>query len=224
MSNKEGHFKDTRTLTRWVRYMLYAQIAFSFISIWSNLLEYQLLLDYQNGVYFSQANAVADGEVNDKRQQTIAIAYLVLFAVSGFLILRWIYRANENARQLGAQNMEYSPGWSIGYYFIPILTLWKPYQAMKEIWKTSHNPDDWATAKVGHIVGIWWFFWIANSMLGQATFRMAKNAEEIQDFLNANIVSQLSEFVAIPLAIVTLILVNKIYHAQIAAHESRIST
>ncbi len=118
MSDTKNSYKDSSSLTNWVRYMLYAQILVAIVSIGSNFLEYQLLSDYQNSVYTSQEKAVADGEASDQRQQMVGLIYLAVFIVSGFLILRWIHRANYNARQLGAKEMEFSPGWSIGYYFI----------------------------------------------------------------------------------------------------------
>jgi hypothetical protein len=49
----------------------------------------------------AKEKAIADGETNDQRQQLISLAYIIVFIISGFLILKWIYRANYNARQLG---------------------------------------------------------------------------------------------------------------------------
>lgn len=221
MSGTENNYKDSSNLTNWVRYMLYAQIVVAIISLGSNFLEYQLLSDYQNGVYTSREQAIADGEANDQRQQMVALVYLAVFIVSGFLILRWIHRANYNARQLGAKDMEFTPGWSIGYYFIPILTLWKPFQAMDEIWRASHNPNNWSTEKASSILGLWWFLWIVTNILGQAVFRMSSGAEELQEFMNLNIFTQVSDALEIPLALVTLSIINSIYRAQSIAYESK---
>ncbi len=220
MSNIVEGFKDSSSLTKWVRYMLYVQVLVAITSLVSGFLEYQLLTDYQEGVYTSQEKAVADGDASDQRQQVVAIIYLLVFIVSGFLILKWIHRANYNARQLGAKSMEFTPGWSIGYYFIPLLTLWKPYQAMKEIWQASHNPSDWKLEKVSPMVGLWWFLWIASNMLGQVVFRMSTGAEELSELMNLNIVTQASSALEIPLALVTLAIVNSIYQTQIGAYES----
>lgn len=213
MSTNEG-FRDSTSLTAWVRYMLYAQILIAVISIVSGNLEYQLLSDYQNGVYTSPEQAIADGEANDQRQGLIGILYLIVFVVSGFLILRWIHRANYNARQLGAENMKFSPGWSIGYYFIPILTLWKPYQAMKEIWKASKEPSDWVSQGISGILPLWWFLWLVSNFLGQAIFRLSMRAEEIQELMSLNIVTQISDVLDIPLALVFLAIVNRIHSMQ----------
>ncbi len=219
MSDKKEEFKDPTNLIAWIKYFLCFQVVLAFVAIGSNLMEYQLLTDFQNGVYFSQEMAVADAEANDMRQAVIAFSYLGVFIVSGVLILRWIYQANQNARQFGAIDMVFSPGWSIGFYFIPIVSLWKPYQAMKEIWQASQNPTNWPVEKVSSILGIWWFFWIANSMVGQAAFRMSRRAEEISEIMNVNLVSQASEVISIPLALVTWLMIKKVSNAQLAMQE-----
>ena len=219
MSDNKKEFKDPSNLIAWIKYFLCFQVVLAFVAIGSNLMEYQLLTDFQNGVYFSQEMAVADAEANDMRQAVIAFSYLGVFIVSGILILKWIYRANQNARQFGAKDMAFSPGWSIGFYFIPIVSLWKPYQAMKEIWQASQNPSNWPVEKVSSILGIWWFFWIANSVVGQAVFRMSRRAEEISEIMNVNLVSQASEVISIPLALVTWLLIKKVSAAQLAMRD-----
>ncbi len=213
-------FRNSESLTKWVRYLLYTQILVAVISIISGYSEYQLLSDYQNGVYTSQELAVADGEASDQRQRLIGIIYMVVFIVSGFLILRWIHRANYNARQLGAENMKFTPGWSIGYYFIPVLTLWKPYQAMKEIWKASKTSSNWEASGASSILPIWWTLWLVSGFLGQAILRLSMRAEELPELLNLNLITQVSNLLDIPLALVTLSIINSIYQMQMSSKES----
>ncbi len=220
MPQEEQGFINSDSLTKWVRWFLFIQIAIAVVSLISGNMEYQLLTDYENGIYTSQEQAVADGEANDRRQGVIGMAYLAIFIVSGFLILRWIYRANYNARQLGAKDMKFTPGKSIGWYFIPIFTLWKPYQAMKEIWKASNEPNDWSNTEASSVLPVWWFFWLVNGVLGQAVMRMSLRAEEIAELKNVNLVYQASDVTGIILAIVTLTLVNGIYRAQLSHAKS----
>ena len=214
MSSVEEGFKSSESLTKWIRYVLYAQILIAILSIIFGILEYQLLSGYQEGVYASLKEAFADGEVAIQLLQGIGIASLIAFVASAVLILKWIYRANYNARQLGAQNMTYTPAWSIGYYFIPIFNLWKPYQAMKEIWMASKNPLDWRFTKISPILPIWWALWIISNLLNQSIFRLSASAEELPELMNLNIMSQVSNVLDIPLAIVTLAIVNGIYRMQ----------
>ena len=54
--------------------------------------------------------------------------------------------------------MSISAGWAAGYFFIPIMNLWKPYQAMKEIWQGS-DPDPTVHAfsvRVPALLPWWW--------------------------------------------------------------------
>lgn len=216
MEKSELSYRDAESLTKWVKYFLYLQVVISIVALISGYLERQLLNDFASGIYLSQSQAQAAGEASDSRQTIVGGIQFIIFLISGFLILRWIHRANFNARQLGAENMKFTPGWSIGWYFVPIAALWKPYQAMKEIWKTSHAPNDWEELKAPSLLSWWWFLFIASSMLGNISLRITLLAEDLDAFLNANAVTLASDLASIPLALVTLLLVKNIYGAQLA--------
>lgn len=218
LRNKD--FKSSESLTKWVKYMLYAQILFAIISIISGYLEYQLLSGYKDGVYASQETIIADMEANDMRQGIVSVLYMIIYFVLAFLILKWIYRANYNARQLGAENMKFTPGWSIGYYFIPILAIWKPYQAMKEIWQASKNPLDWTSQNPSGILSIWWTLWLISNILGQIIFRLYRRAEELKELIDLNLITQISYLLDIPLALALLSIINSIYKMQMDHIES----
>ncbi len=218
LSTENEGFKNADDLTRWVRYLLYAQVIIILISIFSGYLERQLLLDFQNSTYLSQEQAIADAEASDQRQGLVAITYLVIYIVSIICIGKWIYRANYNARQLGAQGMKFSPGWSVGYFFIPILLLWKPFQAMKEIWKASKNPSDWQNEDVDGIVSVWWALWLVSNFLGQYVFKLSLRAQEIEELLRVNTIYMISDIVSILLALSFLSVVKSIYNMQMGHH------
>ena len=211
-------FKNPQKITSWVKYFLYMQVIISVVAMGSGYMEYQLLSDYSNGVYTLQEQAVADGEVNDARQGIVGIIQMVIFIVSGILILKWIYRANYNARQLGAQDMQFTPGWSVGWYFIPIASLWKPYQAMKEIWKASHAPSDWKESSVPALLQWWWFFFIVTSILNNVSFRITLRAEELSELMYASIATQISDISSIPLALITMAVIMGVHKAQMSKH------
>ncbi len=212
-------YKDPTLLTQWVKFFLWLHILMAVVAIASNLMEYQLLSDFQNGSYANEEEATADAEASDQRQLAIGIAYVLIFIIGGFLILKWIYRANYNVRQLGAEGMKFSSGWSVGWYFVPIVNLWKPFHAMQEIWKTSHSPKDWKNSDIDKILPCWWILWIISNLLGRTALKMGMRAESIDELMNANLVSQASEIAWIPLCLLFTSLVNKIYAAQITCCE-----
>lgn len=209
-------FKDPESLTKWTKWSLYAQVFISIVALISNILEYQLFSDFQNGVYTSHELAFAAAQSSDARQGVVGMVQFFILLISGILILKWIYRANYNARQLGASEMMFTPGWSIGWYFIPIANLWKPYQAMKEIWRASYNPQSWRSQTVPSLLAWWWSFWIVSNILANASFRLAKRAEEFNEILAANVVAQLSDVTAIPLSLIFIGIITRIHAMQVS--------
>jgi len=210
----QNGFRDPTTLTKWTKWFLYAQIAVTLVAISSDLLEYQLFSDFKSGVYASREAAVAAAAASDSRQAVVAIIQFATFIVAGILILKWIHRANYNARQLGATDMTFTPGWSIGWYFIPVASLWKPYQAMKEIWKASSNPQDWKDEPVSSLLPWWWFLWIVSGTLGPVSSRLTLSAQTVDAFTVANVFDQVSNAAVVALTLLMAAIVRRIQSMQ----------
>jgi len=130
------------------------------------------------------------------------------------VFLMWIYRARKNAEWLGARGMRFSPASSVGWYFAPIFNLWKPYQAMKEIWQASKNPGAWQTVSLPGLLSTLWTCWIVNNMVGNASFRLAFRADSPADLMASAVVSVVSEVTGLILCLVALRLVSSIYQMQ----------
>ena len=47
------------------------------------------------------------------------LVQLVVWVAAFVITLRWIYLANNNARALGADDMIVTPGWAVGWFFVP---------------------------------------------------------------------------------------------------------
>ena len=118
-----------------------------------------------------QLEIIPDSEITyliDSIQTSfITIAYIVCIV----LFSKWIHRSNKNASYFNLYPMRYSAGWSVGYYFIPILNLFRPYQAMKDIWLGSITPGH--NAKHTQ-VKVWWTLWIFETL----TESVSSNFEE----------------------------------------------
>lgn len=207
-------FKNSDALTRLVRILLYIQIAVAMASIVSGLMERQLLLDINAGLYTNDWELRTIAETNDFRQLIAATVEFAVLIVSGIFILKWIYRANSNASALGAKNMQYSPWGSIIWYFVPIAALWMPYQAMKEIWKTSISPADWENVKPPALIDIWWAIWIAIGASSTVINVLSKRADTIDHLSQINLFNQVVSAGSIALAAVTLLMVDEIHKAQ----------
>lgn len=202
--------KDPSGLTRWLKFLLVANVLILLAAIWSGWVEIQLLNDISSGQVISEI----DADANDYRQSLLGATQFLLFVITGIFFLRWVYRANSNVRQLGAKGMKFSPGWSVGYFFIPVLNFWKPYQAMKEIWKASSNPKNWTSESVGLVLGFWWMLWIASTVLGHAAFRTSLQAKKVHEIILSSELTFASDLISVPLFLVAIYIVSRIYRMQ----------
>ena len=66
-------------------------------------------------------------------------SYLVELAglAAGILLLIWQYRAAILARELGYTATR-SPGWGVAVWFLPVVNLWMPYQALRDLLPSAH--------------------------------------------------------------------------------------
>ena len=215
--NYFANFKDPTLLTKTVLGLLIAGIALSVISWGCDLMELRLLKALQEGGEITE-NFQGQLENSDTRQSIVGTLALALFIAQAISILMWIYRANDNARQLGAHDMQFTPGWSVGYYFIPILNLWKPYQAMKEIFLCSQSVSQRPEKSGEGVIVCWWFLWLTSSMIGNYLMRatFATDDPSLEQLINLNQTTQVATFADILLSITLFIIVRKIYRMQIA--------
>ena len=53
----------------------------------------------------------------------------------------WIYRAAANVDAASVPGFRFTPGWAVGWHFVPIANLFKPFGAMRQIWNASHGNE-----------------------------------------------------------------------------------
>ena len=59
-------------------------------------------------------------------------AVLLLFGIAAIVVeCVWQFRAASAARAMGLPAKR-SPGWGVGFWFIPVVNLWMPYQAIRD--------------------------------------------------------------------------------------------
>ena len=109
----------------------------------------------------------------------LRIVVLLVTVVTGFIVLKWIYRANRNAHALG-RGLESNPPWAVGWFFIPIAFLWKPFEAMAETWKVSRDAENWKRQMTPDLLRWWWGFWLTGALVGNASFRVGLMVGDVQ--------------------------------------------
>lgn len=132
----------------------------------------------------------------------VTVVHIVVFCI-------WTHRSMSNAWKLhtvpGIPSM--SPGWAVGWYFIPIAMLWKPYQGMKEIWQATF-PNKYSA----RLLGWWWGLWLASNFSNQITSKLP--SETLEDFEFTFMVEALTSPLTIVAAFLLFTIVGRVTKEQ----------
>ena len=105
----------------------------------------------------------------------IGLAYLafsLVFLACVIAVAMWIHRAHSNLRDAAVDGLEFTPGWAVGWYFIPFANLVKPFQAMRELWNASHGEATTFGGEAPSEVKLWWGTWIAGNIVSNIGMRI----------------------------------------------------
>lgn len=211
-------FRDATVLTRCAIGLLLAGIAVSIAAI---------------ACYLAH-NAILSEVVAGQRQQDdlplplafsmigVGLLQTLIMLASYIVIGMWIYRMCWNAHSLaGTRQMTVTPRWSVLWYFIPFANLWKPFAAMREIWKASVSPQDAEKGRTHPALVLWWVLWLAVGVLSWAAIRTGVSVINTQDEIDNNIAMIASDGANIVLHLVFLFVVRRLYRVQYDAQARR---
>jgi hypothetical protein len=151
---------------------------------------------------------------------------VLAFVITALFFCIWIYRAHKNLPALNAYHLKYTPGWAIGWYFIPILWWVYPYRVMREIWQASDPRGDvldvnaWQNAPVSPLVGGWWAFYVIASIVATAARVHVGGAEDFDDILTGSYLYLAYDIAFIITAILAIMLIFNIDRRQREKHNS----
>jgi len=144
-----------RSLTRSVQAVLVLMLAVSGITIFSDMFRYFAYASLAAG-------ADSDPRVNmaEAIASAVSIVYLAVLLALAVAFLAWVYRTNAHLRLTSGYPIRATPGWAVGWYFVPIANLFRPLRDMRDIWRASHNG---ASAGLG-LVNAWWAAFLASNV------------------------------------------------------------
>jgi hypothetical protein len=131
-----------------------------------------------------------------------AFALVIVAIVNIILWCMWLHRAARNVNEAGIERFEFTPGWAVGWHFIPFANLVQPFKVMRQIWNASAADANDLDSSAPN-VNLWWGTWLASGILGNASTRIALQAES-PDTLYFGVVlaavSSVAALIAIPTA------------------------
>jgi hypothetical protein len=90
----------------------------------------------------------------------LQIAQILFFIV----FISWTFQVCKAARSLTA-DLPVTPVFSIAWYFIPIVNLWKPLEALIQIYKASAGGGGWRMEPTPVLLIAWWALFISSRLL-----------------------------------------------------------
>jgi hypothetical protein len=202
---------DPTGLTKFLQRLLWISVAIACIALVDDVVEF---VQVQVGQLTPDQVAT-----NDPIQGILGLLQSGLGIVTGITFLKWIYRAYKNIQGFGAEGLRFSPGWAVGYYFIPILSLIRPVQVMSEIWRASDDPRNWPQRPGSWLIVSWWTLFLIYTGVTQVSLEIAIQASTNDQWTLAAVLAIAGDLFSIPLSIAALRLVTEVYRRQKALVE-----
>lgn len=153
-------FSSPRTQARWTSILLCAMALVAVASMVSGILEITGSHKVTPGYWERSQGIISRSDTHDT---ALWVAYFISFIGVATSFCLWIHRASQNLRSLGHEGQRFSPAWAVGWWFVPVMWFFRPYQVMREIWQGSYPPpanDDekhgWRNHPVTTLLGWWW--------------------------------------------------------------------
>lgn len=140
-----------------------------------------------------------------------------LFILSSILyhvvFLRWVYVVNRNAQQW-SDAMTVGPGWNVGWFFIPIACLWKPFEGIREVRGATIAPEAPDSVAVPSWMNLWWGLWVGAAIYGNVLALLVGAPTTPTQWISVSGAQAASIIIDVPLAVLTCRLLNDIARLQ----------
>ena len=223
LSNEQptAQFSSPEALSNWTKGLLVATLILTALAVISGVLQVELLSRIAKGFGYT----IEEATRSDSRQQVVGILRLLLLIATPVAFLIWFHRTHKNLPSLGQRRLIFTPGWAVGFFFVPFLNLVRPFQAMREVWHGSDpghldldNTADGSGIRdrlaTPPLVGWWWALFLISGIISNIVARggyfyplVNRTLAEAQ---TAGVLMVVSDLLDIPSALVTIRLVGRL--------------
>jgi hypothetical protein len=198
---------------RWTTYLLWLCLALDLIAVGSGFMQRGLLSRIAAGEQLGPD--VADA--NDAREHLIGVVQVCAFIVTGIVWLIWLHRAYKNLQLVGSKKSQFTPGWAVGYWFVPLFNLVRAYQIVVDLWirsDTGNAADNVASLPRPQLVAAWWAVYLFSGFAGRYAASIATESHTAAELLTVTNVDMLADALSIAAALLAIAVVRGIDQRQ----------
>jgi Domain of unknown function (DUF4328) len=140
----------------------------------------------------------------DRVSVALSLFSVGVLLAAGICWVVWQYRAAASVPRSGLRR---SPGWHVGSWFIPVVSLFFPFQNVSDLARSSRAELS------GGVRGTWWTLWLASNLVSSFATQAASSARSIPGLTGALAGSMLGELLVIAAAVFAWIIVARITDA-----------
>lgn len=216
----DNGFNPLGALTNWVRGLACTVGLLVAGNICTDLYVVHLLRQIRDGTVDNDG-MLGIGLLGAARLQGLVnVAYALFFLANIVLFFVWLHRAARNVRALGATSLEFTPGWTVGYFFIPVINLVMPYLAVREIWQHSRPMAGRGSGNLPVLA--WWLTYLAASIVTDIKTVMMHDAHGLDASIHVAYVEVVNMALMLIASLFFIHLVGRIWHLQESARHSQV--
>lgn len=141
---------------------------------------------------------------------SIVVMALCVIAYSVF-----IFGAARNIERSNAKGLDVSAGMAVGWAFIPIANLFKPYGIMRQIWRASFDPVR-NRVEPPVYMALWWLAYIVGNVVSNVIERLLVGQEDPTVIVAMSWVDAGASCLSVLAGILLILIVRQITAAQAA--------
>lgn len=204
-------YKSIQGLSKALLALFALSIVVGAVALISTAMEIEFINKLKLEAFFTSTEAEIDrmAAENDQRQALVGFTQLGVIIVTAIVFLVWAYRINSNAHTLTTKDMHYGPNWTVGSFFVPIVNLFVPYRAFREMMKVHLSPDGWERKGGNALVLVWWLAFLFSSAFNNLAGQLYMKANDIDAILGASLTMFASDAFTIVATVPVIMLILK---------------
>ncbi len=187
-----------------VKAMLFGNLLLTVAMLVGEIAELQGVIDLDNAAELTSLDGL---------YVMVLLANWLLLIATYVVFGMWIYRAAANVVAAMVPGFDYTPGWAVGWYFVPFANLFKPFAVMRQIWNASHTGGS-DLDRGEPLLVYWWGIWTLTNIASYAALRFGLNPRNAADARSALEIETFSSALCLALYPLAYFLVDRVTRAQ----------